>query len=71
MLNEHSAYKEFRKVRAKQLEHDKLDPLILIQFIDKFSTTEDYDKRVALIIKKVRKLENTYASDENVGTNDK
>ena len=71
LLNEHSAYKEFREVRAKQLEHDEMDPLILIKFIEKFSTTKDYDKRVALIIKKVRKLENTYASDENVGTNDK
>ena len=43
-----------------------MDPLILIKFIDKFSTTEDYDKRVALIIKKVRKLEDTYASDKNI-----
>ena len=70
LLNEHSAYKEFREVRAKQLERDEMDPLILIKFIEKFSTTKDYDKRVALIIKKVRKLEKTYASDKNIGTND-
>ena len=42
------------------------DPLVLIQNIDKFSTTADYDQRVRRIIVKVRKLEEKYASDKEV-----
>ena len=48
----------------------EMDSLILIRFIDKFSTTSDYDKRVALIIKKIRKLEDKFASDKNINGND-
>ena len=61
LLNEHPAYKEFREKR-KQTN----DPLLLIKTLDKFSTTADYDQRVIRIIKKVRKLENTFATDKSI-----
>ncbi len=67
ILNEHTAYKEFREVRKSMLVNNRpLDPIILIQKIDNFSTTSDYDERVIKIIKKIRKLESLYASDKNV-----
>ena len=44
----------------------QLDPSALIRTLDKFSTTADYDKRVIRIINKVRKLEDTYASDKTI-----
>ena len=61
LLNEHPAYKEFRALREKTK-----DPIQLIKTLDKFSTTPDYDKRVIRIIKKIRKLEDTYASDKSI-----
>ena len=61
LLNEHTAYKEFRVLREKTK-----DPIQLIKTLDKFSTTPDYDKRVIRIIKKIRKLEDTYASDKSI-----
>ena len=61
LLNEHNAYEDFRKLRLSTQ-----DPLLLIKTLDKFSTTKDYDKRVIRIIKKIRKLEDTYASDKTI-----
>jgi len=61
LLNEHQAYKEFRALREKTQ-----DPIKLIKKLDNFSTTPDYDKRVIRIIKKIRKLEDTYASDKTI-----
>ena len=61
LLNEHPAYEDFRAMR----EQTK-DPIKLIKTLDKFSTTADYDKRVIRIIKKIRKLEDTYASDKTI-----
>ena len=61
LLNEHPAYKEFRELREKTN-----DPIKLIKTLDKFSTTADYDQRVIRIIKKIRKLEHTYASDKTI-----
>ncbi len=52
LLNNHSAYEDFRKLRLKTN-----DPIALIKTLDKFSTTADYDKRVIRMIKKIRKLE--------------
>ena len=67
LLNEHPAYEDFRKAREKfHVRNLDPDPLVLIQNIDKFSTTADYDKRVRRIIVKVRKLEEKYASDKEV-----
>ncbi len=45
-------YEEFRKLREKTN-----DSLQLIKTLDAFSTTKDYDKRVARMIYKIRKLE--------------
>ena len=71
ILNDHPAYKKFREKRKEMLDNrGEMDSLILIRFIDKFSTTADYDKRVALIIKKIRKLEDKFASDKNINGND-
>ena len=61
LLNEHNAYADFRILREKTQ-----DPLLLIKTLDKFSTTADYDQRVIRIIKKVRKLENTFATDKSI-----
>ena len=67
LLNEHPAYKEFRQLRETMLVNNRpLDPIALIKTLDKFSTTADYDKRVIRIINKVRKLEDTYASDKTI-----
>ena len=67
LLNEHPAYAEFRKSRTVMLANNSpLDPIVLIKTLDKFSTTADYDKRVIRIIKKIRDLEGTYASDKNI-----
>ena len=58
LLNNHSAYKEFRELRASMLsKNEQLDALKLIKKLDKFSTTKDYDKRVARMIFKIRELE--------------
>ena len=47
MLNEHPAYEDFRKAREQfHVRNLDPDPLVLIQNIDKFSTTADYDQRV-------------------------
>ena len=61
LLNEHPAYKDFRAMREKTQ-----DPIKLIKTLDAFSTTADYDQRVIRIIKKIRKLEDTYASDKTI-----
>ena len=67
LLNEHPAYADFRKLRENMLVNNfPLDPIALIKTLDKFSTTADYDKRVIRIINKVRKLEDTYASDKTI-----
>ena len=52
LLNNHSAYENFRKLRLTTN-----DSIKLIKTLDKFSTTKDYDKRVIRMIKKIRKLE--------------
>tara|TARA_Y100001937_G_scaffold54477_1_gene75128 strand:- start:619 stop:1320 length:702 start_codon:yes stop_codon:yes gene_type:complete len=67
LLNEHPAYEEFRNARTSfYVRNLDPDPLVLIKNISKFSTTSDYDKRVERIIKKVRELEEKYASDKEI-----
>jgi len=57
ILNEHPAYKEFRALRAKLLEKGELlDSVQLIATLDKFSTTDDYDKRVINMMKKIAQV---------------
>ena len=52
LLNNHSAYEKCRELRKTTN-----DSMKLIKTRDKFSTTIDYDKRVARMILKIRKLE--------------
>ena len=52
LLNNHSAYEDFRKLRSTTK-----DSIKLIKTLDKFSTTKDYDKRVIRMIEKIRKME--------------
>ena len=49
-----------------ELREKTNDPIKLIKTLDAFSTTADYDQRVIRIIKKIRKLEDTYASDKTI-----
>ena len=72
LLNEHPAYEKFREARTQfHIRNQNPDPLVLIQNIDKFSTTADYDKRVKRIIVKVRELEEKYASDKTINGENK
>jgi Bax protein len=67
ILNNHPAYEEFRKLRTKQLVmNNNMDAIALIKTLTKFSTTPDYAERVIRIIERVRKLENTVATDKAV-----
>ena len=52
LLNNHSAYEKFRELRKTTN-----DSMKLIKTLDKFSTTADYDKRVARMILRISKLE--------------
>ena len=67
ILNEHPAYKEFRELRTKLLEKGELlDSVQLIATLDKFSTTEDYDKRVIDMIGKIEKVLATVDENSNL-----
>ena len=67
ILNEHPAYKEFRELRTKLLEKGELlDSVQLIATLDKFSTTEDYDKRVIDMIAKIEKVLATVEENSNL-----
>jgi flagellum-specific peptidoglycan hydrolase FlgJ len=67
ILNEHPAYKEFRELRTKLLEKGELlDSVQLIATLDKFSTTEDYDKRVIDMIAKIEKVLATVDENSNL-----
>ena len=57
LLNNHSAYEKFRKLRLTTN-----DSMRLIKTLDKFSTTTDYDQRVIRMINKIRKLEENNGS---------
>jgi len=58
LLNNHSAYKEFRDTRRRMILWDKnLDPKVLIKTLYNYSTTDDYAERVIFIIDKIRKQE--------------
>ena len=65
LLNEHPAYKEFRELRAELLKDGELlDAKALVKTLDKFSTTEDYDKRVINIMGKVEKVLNDIQEED-------
>ena len=53
LLNNHSAYENFRTSKRELLN----DSMKLIKTLDKFSTTKDYDQRVIRMINIIRKME--------------
>ena len=56
LLNEHPAYEDFRKMRAKMLATNQpLDSKKLIKTLKAFSTTEDYALRVINMMSKIEK----------------
>ena len=58
LLNNHSAYKEFRNERYKMLILGQpLDPKTLIKTLKAYSTTTDYAERVNFIVDKIREQE--------------
>ena len=60
LLNEHPAYEDFRKMRAKMwAKNQKLDSKKLIKTLTAFSTTEDYAERVINIMSKIEKVQSS------------
>tara|TARA_E500000331_G_C17215422_1_gene695686 strand:+ start:547 stop:1242 length:696 start_codon:yes stop_codon:yes gene_type:complete len=60
LLNEHPAYEDFRKMRAKMwAKNQKLDSKKLIKTLTAFSTTEDYAKRVINMMSKIEKVQSS------------
>ena len=58
LLNEHSAYEDFRIMRTKMLAtNQKLDSSKLIKTLKAFSTTKDYASRVIRMMNEVEKLD--------------
>jgi uncharacterized FlgJ-related protein len=58
LLNNHSAYEEFRDKRRRMILWDQqLDPKVLIKTLKNYSTTDDYAERVIYIIDKIREQE--------------
>ena len=55
ILNNSSAFKEFRKMREKMLDNNYVNVLSLTQYISKFATDKDYVKKVQRTIKELRK----------------
>lgn len=57
LLNEHSAYEDFRVLRASQYaKSGELDGKALIKTLKSFSTTPDYSERVIRIMEKVNEV---------------
>ena len=57
LLNEHPAYEDFRKLRAKMwASNQELDSKKLIKTLKAFSTTEDYALRVINMMSKIDKV---------------
>jgi Bax protein len=55
ILNNSSAFKEFRKMRKKMLDNNYVNVLSLTQYISKFATDKEYVKKVQRTIKELRK----------------
>ena len=55
ILNNASAFKEFRKMRKKMIDNNYVNVLSLTQYISKFATDKDYVKKVQRTIKELRK----------------
>lgn len=55
ILNNSSAFTEFREVRKKMLDNNYVNVLSLTKYISKFATDVDYVKKVQRTIKELRK----------------
>ena len=55
ILNNSSAFEDFRKMRKKMLDNNYINVLSLTQYISKFATDKDYVKKVQRTIKELRK----------------
>ena len=55
IINNSSAFKEFRKVRKKMLDNNYINVLTLTKHISRFATDKDYVKKVQRTIKELRK----------------
>jgi len=57
LLNNHSAYKDFRKMRRSMLKKGQpLDSKKLILTLDKYSETDDYATRIVRIIDRIENI---------------
>jgi len=65
LLNNHSAYEEFRDVRTRMLVlGQELDAKVLIKTLKAYSTTKDYAERVNWIVDTIREQEQKVAEVE-------
>ena len=55
ILNNSSAFEDFRKMRKKMLDNNYINVLSLTQYISKFATDKDYVKKVQRTIRELRK----------------
>ena len=55
ILNTGSAFEEFRQLRFKMLKKDNIDPLLLVEKLNRFATDPDYIKIIKKTIIKLRK----------------
>ena len=55
ILNNSSAFEDFRKMRKKMLDNNYINFLSLTQYISKFATDKDYVKKVQRTIRELRK----------------
>ena len=55
LLNNGSAFEEFRELRFKMIKEGTIDPYILVEKLSRFATDPNY---VKLVKKTMKKLEN-------------
>ena len=55
ILNTGSAFQDFRELRFKMLKTDNIDPLLLVEKLNRFATDPDYIKIIKKTIIKLRK----------------
>ena len=56
ILNNNSAFSDFRKQRKKMLDNNKMNVLHLVDYISKFATDTEYVSKVKRTILELRKL---------------
>ena len=65
VLNNGSAFEEFRELRFKMLKENNLDVLILVETLGRYATNPNYIKLLKKTIKSLRKNEELYGQKEN------